>query len=229
MHMIVRLLLSAATANALKNAAGELTASLELSGISSLIGAVNNASFILVASIFTTITVCEDYEQQIVKNIFSRGYTRRQVYFGKLAAVLFGATVLFVVVEAAAFLLGSAFFGMGDVGNLKAYAVVGVRYVICMANIVMCYAISAVLRKNGSSIAACIVVPMLVNVALGMADTFLQLKDYSVTQLWISSFLEDVTSLAVKTSRMLTCLGASILYIPVFLFAGWVIFRKLEL
>ena len=99
---------------------------------------------------------------------------------------------------------------------------------VAMANVAMFFAISSVLRKNGSSIAATIVAPMLVNVVLSFADSLLKLRDVSLTNYWLSSFLGDLT-LSVESGRMTVCLVASLIYIPVFVFAGIRINRKIEL
>ena len=71
--MVALLFLSAITTKALVNGSPEYAAQFKGSGIDSMIGALGNCSFLLIAGIFTALTVCEDYEQQTVKNIFSRG------------------------------------------------------------------------------------------------------------------------------------------------------------
>lgn len=78
--MVALLFLSAMTTNALVNGSPEYAAQFKGSGLDSMIGALGNCSFLLIAGIFTALTVCEDYEQQTVKNIFSRGYSRGSVY-----------------------------------------------------------------------------------------------------------------------------------------------------
>jgi len=69
---------------------------------------------------------------------------------------------------------------------------------------------------------------MLVNVVLSLADSLLKLKDVSLTNYWLSSFLDDLT-LSVGSGRMTLCLVASLIYIPVFVFVGMRINRKIEL
>ena len=69
---------------------------------------------------------------------------------------------------------------------------------------------------------------MLVNVVLPLADSLLKLKDVSLTNYWLSSFLGDLT-LSVGSGRMTLCLVAALIYIPVFVFVGMRINRKIEL
>ena len=226
--MVALLFLSAITTKALVNGSPEYAAQFKGSGIDSMIGALGNCSFLLIAGIFTALTVCEDYEQQTVKNIFSRGYSRRSVYTAKLMTVWIATSVMFLIAEVAALISGNLYFGIGETESLRFLTVLGVQYVVAMANVAMFFAISSVLRKNGSSIAATIVAPMLVNVVLSFADSLLKLRDVSLTNYWLSSFLGDLT-LSVESGRMTVCLVASLIYIPVFVFAGIRINRKIEL
>ena len=142
--------------------------------------------------------------------------------------VWIATSVMFLIAELAALISGSLSFGIGETESLRFLAVLVVQYVVAMANVAMFFAISSVLRKNGSSTAATIVAPMLVNVVLSLADSLLKLKDVSLTNYWLSSFLGDLT-LSVGSGRMTLCLVAALIYIPVFVFVGMRINRKIEL
>ena len=69
---------------------------------------------------------------------------------------------------------------------------------------------------------------MPVNVVLSLADSLRKPKDVSLTNDWLSSFLGDLT-LSVSSGRMTLCLLAALIYIPVFVFVGMRINRKIEL
>ena len=227
--IVALLFLSALTTKVFLNESPDMAGQLNASGIGNLVTAIGNCSFLLIVGIFTALTVCEDYEQQTVKTIFARGYSRKSVYFAKLVSVWLSTTVMFAVVELAAFAFGSYFFGVGDLGNFRFLGVIGVQYITCMANVALFFAISSVLRKNGSSIAATIVAPMLVSMVLGLADSFLKLDDFTLTSIWLSSLVNDLTTLSVSGGRLTTCLVASLCYIPVFVFGGMYFNKKMEL
>lgn len=227
--MVALLFLSLLTTNALMNASPELAAEFTGSGIESLVSGMNNSSFTLIASIFAVLFVCEDYDQQIVKNIYARGYSRKNVYLSKMISVLAATSVMFIVIELAALALGTAFFGLGEFGNFKFLAVVGTQYVVAMANIALAFATASIFRKNGGSIAVIILVPMLVGVVCGLADSLLKIEEFTLTSLWLSNFMTDVSTLAVSTQRMLVCLVGSLIYIPVFVIAGLYFNKKIEL
>ena len=227
--MVALLLLSALTANALMNASPELAEQFTASGISSFVSGLNDSSFTLIASIFVVLFICEDYASQTVKNIYARGYSRKEVYLSKLISALISTTVMFVIVEIAAFTVGTVFFGLGEVGNFKFLALIGTQYVVAMANIALTFAVASVIRKNGGAIAGIILAPMLVGVVTGLADSFLKFEDFSLTSLWLSNFLSDVSVLTVSAERIITCLVGSIIYIPLFVIAGLYYNKKIEL
>lgn len=228
--MIGLLFLSVLTANALLTGNhAALAGTFAASGMDTAINAVNNSSFLMIAGIFVAIFVCDDYEQQTIKNIYARGYSRKQVYLSKLLAVWIGTTVMFVIVLLFAFICGTAYFGTGAFAGLRVIRILAVQYAACMANMSLCFLVSSLLRKNGSSIAATIVAPMLVNMLLGMLDSFMKLKEFSVTSVWVSSFMGDLSSLSVSSGRVSVCLIASLFYMAVFAVAGIASHKKIEL
>lgn len=227
--MIILLFLSAVTLKVLSEADAGPAARQSEAGISFVITAISNCSFLMIAGIFAALFICDDYEQQTIKNFYSRGYTKTQVYFSKFISVCLAVSIMFVLVLFSAFLFGKAYFGIGSVDGTDFMTVLLGQYIACMANISLFSALSFILRKNGSSIAAVIVAPMLVNMILGMADSFLKLKDTSLTNLWISSFMNDLSALAVEHSRLIICSAASIAYIIVFIAAGLFLHKKIEL
>ncbi len=191
-------------------------------------GAVSGCSFLTIAGIFVALLVCDDYEQQTIKNIYSRGYSRKQVYFSKYITAFLAVTVMFVLVTASAFQFGKMYFGTenGSIGALL--RLLAVQYVICMANMSFFFALAAVLRKNGASIAAVLVAPMLVNMILTLADSFIKSEKLALSRLWISSFLSELSSLNFEQNRLKLCLAASLLYIPFFLMIGFFLHKKKE-
>lgn len=66
------------------------------------------------------------------------------------------------------------------------------------------------------------------NVVLSLADSLRKPKDVSLTNDWLSSFLGGLTR-SVGSGRMTLCLLAAWIDIPVFVFVGMRINRKIEL
>lgn len=227
--MIGLLLLSVLTVNALSEDDLEISGQFGSSVIDVMVNAVNNSSFILIAGIFVVLLVCDDYEQQTIKNIYAKGYSRKQVYLSKLISVYIAATIMFIMVMISAFALGSYYFGIGAIDVFKFICVIAVQYLVCMANVGLSFLLSSLLRKNGSSIAATIIVPMIVNMLLGVLDSFIKLEKFSTSSLWISSFTGDLSTLTVGRERLEVCFAASLIYILIFAASGIYFHKKLEL
>ena len=220
--------LNTLTAKAVLSTIPELLGGMYGSGIQSLMTGMSDSSFTIVASIFVALFVCQDYSQQTVKNIYARGYSRISVYISKMIATFVAATVMFVVVEAAAFGFGSMFFGVGEVENFRFLGIIGAQYVVMMANMALAFAVSAILRKNGGAIPIIIVAPIVVTILLGLADALIKSETLSLADYYINSFLNSLMSLNVTNERMIECIIGALIYIPVLLVGGMFINKRVE-
>lgn len=226
--MIGLLFLSVLTANAIRQNP-EFAEQFTASGMETAAEAINNSSFLLIAGIFVALCVCDDYEQQTIKNIYARGYSRKHVYLAKLIAVWIETSIMFAFILICAFLLGNVYFGSSDFSLFRFIYILAVQYAVCMANMALCFLVSALLRKNGSSIAAAIMVPMIANMLLGMLDSFIKIKNFSLTDVWVSSFIQDLSTLSVNNERLTFCLIGSLIYIVLFTIIGIGFHKKIEL
>lgn len=193
-----------------------------------VVGALSNASFVTIVGIFAVLFLCSDYEQQTIKNIFARGYSRQAVCLSKWITLFIGATVMFVVVEMAALVIGWIYFGFDGMDSTKFPTVLGVQYLTAMANVTFAFALASAIRKNGGTIAAVIVAPSVIELVLNLADSYLKLEDFSLIDLWLSSFMSDLSDVAVSTERMATCAVASVAYIVLFAATGMAFYKKIE-
>ncbi len=201
---------------------------LSVSGTDSMLEAVYSTSFTLIAGIFAVLFVCEDFEQQTVKNIISKGYTRVQVFFAKAISVWASASAMFALCVLFAFCMGTVFFEVGDVYS-RLFAIMGAQYLAVMAETAAAFFLAFLLRKNGRSIAAYIVTPALGSLALALADIVLKNEDVFLSELWYPIFIGNLTYLPVDTEQLTIAFVASPLYIAAFLGAGLFISRKTEL
>lgn len=226
--MVGLLFLSVLTSDALsKNP--ELAGQFSSSCFDIIVSALNSSSFLLVAGIFVALCVCNDYEQETIKNIYARGYSRKRVYFSKLISVWISTTIMFTVVMLCAFIFGRAYFGTANLEESRLIYIIGVQYTVCMANIFLFFFVSSLIRKNGLSIAATIVVPMIINMLLGMLDSFMKFKDFSTADFWVSSFMGEISTVSVTDEKLSFCLIASLAYILVFPITGAFSHKKIEL
>jgi hypothetical protein len=136
---------------------------------------------------------------------------------------------MLIIVDAVAFLVGSALFGVGEIENYKFLAIIGTQYIIAMAEITFAFTIASVIRKTGGAIACIIIAPMLIGILLSLVDVFFNFENISISEFWISNFLPQISSLDVSTKQILLCIVGSLIYIPLFSAIGLYINKKIQL
>lgn len=202
--------------------------SLPLSGSAFMLAFLSSSNFSLITAIFVAIAVCGDYDAQIVKNVYARGYSRGQCYFSKMIYTFTAATIMFAALFAASALIGAAVFGLDDVQG-KTFLLVAMQYIVSMAEVALYFAISSSIRKLGGSIPVCIFAPMLISLLLELADTALKTDGFKVASVWFSSFEIDLTNIAIGTERIVVCAVLSVVYAAAFIVIGYAINRKTEI
>lgn len=180
-----------------------------------VLAALSNASFVTIVGIFAVLFVCTDHEQQTLKNMIARGYSRKNICRAKLIMLFAAATAMFVAVQLAALGIGASFFGMGKWSG-KLFALLGVQYLAAMANVALAFMIASLIHKNGAAIAGVILLPSVVDLALSLADSYLKLEKLKLTRLWVSSFLSETTSLSAGTKHLVLYSVGSLAYIALF-------------
>ena len=190
------------------------------SGIHSMISAAGNSSYTLIICIFASLFICDDYSQQTIKIIYARGYAKKSVYFAKLLSLWTAATVMYATVLLVGFLFGTVFFGVGEVGNFKFLALIGVQYIILLSCVSLYFTIASLFRKKGAAISICIVGPIVLNIMLSIADAFREAENFLLTDYWVETLLTDASDLTVSTKRLLICLAIAVIYMVVLLALG---------
>lgn len=194
------------------------------------------SSFTVIISAFAAIFICGDYEQETIKNIYSRGFTRTQVFVTKYLAVIVGTVFIYVICALVNLTLGGIFFTFG--GELpSAFA----EKVITQALLVIAYTsfafmISMVFKKNGAAISLSIAGPIVISLVLSILDVIVKPENIggqSLSAYWLDGITTSVSvSLAgVETGinlsfdfvlSVLLCVG----YTAVFLLIGWLVNSK---
>ena len=232
--MLVMVVISALTYKMLESLSEEMNEigeafgeTFSATGESVLLGFLSSANFSLLAAIFVAIVVCDDYGSGVVKNIFSRGYSRADFYFAKLIYLLCATTVMFVASLTVAGSSGALLFGFGgDVEKLV--ALISAQYLACVATIAMYYAICSAIKKLGASIAAVIIAPSVVSLLLSLADTAIDSEKFKISDYFITSFTTTLSSLSVETSRIIICAVLAAAYAVLFIIIGFNFCKKAE-
>lgn len=192
-----------------------------------LLTAISSSSFTMLCGIFIALFVCTDYDQQTIKNVYARGFSRNSVYFAKFIVCLISTIVMFLVTLIFNYIVGTVMFdGTAEPGNYVGLIAGQLLYCIAYASFV--FAVSLVVKKVGVSIALAILGPSLIGTVINLADAFLKIENFKISSYWIDGFINDLSSLATDTSRLTVCIVLSIVYAMVFIVAGYFISKKQE-
>lgn len=194
---------------------------------SALLSAVSSSSFTVICGIFIALFVCTDYDQQTIKNVYSRGFSRDNVYFAKFIVCALSTVVMFAVTLIFNYIAGKAMFeGEAESGNYV--GLIAGQIINCLAYASFVFAISIVVKKVGVSIALAILGPSLIGTVISLVDSVLKIENFKIGSYWLDGFMDDLTSLATDNTRLIVCIVISLVYAAVFILAGYFISKKQE-
>lgn len=197
------------------------------SAAATMLSAVSSSEFTLVCGIFITLFVCTDYRQHTIKNIYSRGFSRTQVYFSKLiaclaaTAILFAATLLFNYIAGLIVLNGPA-----EDGNY--FGLLAGQLIYCLAYSALVFGIAMCIKRTGAVIAITILAPMLIGLVINLADLLAGLENIRIGDYWIGNLITELSSLSTDVTRLLICIALSIAYGAIFAGCGYLLNRRHE-
>lgn len=225
--MVLLLLFSAYTTELMTADSG--IESPDLNGINYLMEAVSSSALFPVLAVFIPLFVCEDYVSGTIRNIITRGFSRLEIFVSKLIAVIVATVFMTAVCLAAAYLLGTVFWGRGD-GSIGTEQI---KILLCQLAVVIAYAalffaISSTLQKVGGSIAICLILPMAAVILLSMADAVLAEHEITLSKYWIEDISRSVSSFTVAAEDIKTALIGAGCYFAASIAVSWLLIMKKE-
>lgn len=194
---------------------------------SALIFAISSSNFTMICGIFVALFVCADYDQQTIKNIYSRGFSRSSVYFAKYIASVIATVIMLAVTFLFTYVAGAVMFvGTAETGNYV--GLISGQILYCIAYSAFVFALSLVVKKVGISIALAILGPSLIGTVINLADAVLKIENFRIGSYWLGGFIGDLTSLSTDTARLAACIVLSLIYTAIFVVAGYLINRRQE-
>lgn len=192
-----------------------------------LLSAVSSSSFTMICGIFIALFVCTDYDQQTIKNIYSRGFSRSNVYFAKYIVSVISTTIMFAVTLIFTYVIGATMFETTPITGEYFSLLIG-QILYCLAYSAFVFAVSLIVKKVGISIALAILGPALIGTVINLADAFLKIENFKIGSYWLDGFIGDLTSLSTNSTRIIICIILSIVYIAVFVVGGYLANKKQE-
>lgn len=200
-----------------------------LSGISYLMEAISGSALSAVLAVFIPLFICEDYASGTIRNIITRGFSRLEMFISKLIAVLAATVLMTAVCLAAAYLVGTAFWGAGEpsLGSEQ------VKILLCQLAVIAAYAtmffaISSMLQKVGGSIAICLILPMAAVILLSLADAALAEREIELSGYWIENLGRSLASVEAEAEDIKKALIGAGCYFAASIAFSWLVIMKRE-
>ena len=160
-------------------------------GAASFFSAYGNGNVSLLGAIFVCIFISEDYQQDTMKNIIARGYSKQTSYWAKYLASLSAFLIMFTLATASGVGLMSAFFGFGEMpSNFVVRFIPIILSVIAYHAIFFAFAIT--FRKIALSITVSVLLSSLVGVLIQGIDLLINQESFKISWLWIDTVMSDM-------------------------------------
>ena len=200
-----------------------------LSGISYLMEAISGSALSAVLAVFIPLFICEDYASGTIRNIITRGFSRLEIFVAKLIAVLAATVLMTAVCLAAAYLVGTAFWGAGEpsLGSEQ------IKILLCQLSVIAAYAtlffaVSSMIQKVGGSIAICLILPMAAVILLSLADAALAEREIELSGYWIENLGRSLASVEAEAEDIKKALIGAGCYFAASIAFSWLVIMKRE-
>lgn len=194
--------------------------------------ALSGGNITLIIGIFVALFSSEDYTDGTLKNIYAKGYSRQKLYISKLIAVYIFSFITCIICYAASFAVGMMFFEIGSGFDIHALIVMSSQALFVVFGYTsLFFTISTVFKKTGSSIAGCIVAPMVASLVFNMVDSFLNASDFKLSDYWLDGLFNNITqaTASVTNGDIITAALMAIAYAAVFYMIGTNVCKKQQL
>ena len=200
-----------------------------LSGISYLMEAISGSALSAVLAVFIPLFICEDYTSGTIRNIITRGFSRLEIFIAKLIAVLAATVLMTAVCLAAAYLVGTAFWGAGEPSlGSEQIKILLCQLAVIAAYATMFFAISSMLQKVGGSIAICLILPMAAVILLSLADAALAEREIELSGYWIENLGRSLASVEAEAEDIKKALIGAGCYFAASIAFSWLVIMKRE-
>lgn len=187
------------------------------SGLTMLKDVFSNGQIAILGGIMIAILVCEDFGSDTLKNVYARGYSRQNVFYAKVVAVLTAYMIMLFADMVLSLLFGTFMFdGFGTAGNNYVGAFFGILF-ISLAYFAIFFAISYLCRKLSLAITFCIVGPIAMSLLLSLGDTLVsKLGDFKFSDYWLDGRMKQMIQTDVGGGQIAGAIIVSVIVIAGF-------------
>ena len=191
-----------------------------------LINHLSNNNLILISGIFIALYSTKDYNEDTLKNIYSRGYSRNKVYLAKFLIILIFIFISFILSLLFTYILNNNLNINKEINN-KLFINLIIELIIYISYASFYYLISNILKKSGSSIAGIIIIPLLISLIFSMLDNVFKIENFSFNILWLDNSLNSLNDF--NNHNLIINLILAIFYLIIFNIIGLIINKKIEI
>jgi len=190
-----------------------------------------NSGFVAFLGIFVALFICQDYNQQTIKNIYARGYSRSAVFFSKYLISLF-VTVFMALVYLLFTFLCSVILG-SSVGSLAGWqwGVMALQFWTLIGFHAMFFGMSMMIGKIGGSVALNLVginfAFVILELIFSVLEIDFKIQNFNLQNLFTALF-DTIFYLAMPTKLLLRAIFLPLSYSVIFITAGWFVNYRRE-
>ena len=225
--LIINAVTAKAMAEIMKEAMEEIGQPYEsaYSGLSLMKSVFSNNTSVIEAVVITII-VCEDFVGDVIKNIYSKGYSRSKVYFAKLIASAVAFNFIVIVGMIVSFITGLILFN--EVGSFGQNYVLSILCIFLLADayFAIYFALAMIFKKIAPSIVLGIIGPTAITLLLAMADAFIDSDKIVLSDYWLQSQMSFNSLTDVENKTIITSIVISIIMIGAFISLSYFLNRK---
>ncbi len=184
--------------------------------------------YLTLTSIFTSLYACDDYSNKTFKNIYSKGYTRIQVYLSKYIVLFIVILLMTVVSIFIGFILGKAFESETSVIDFNTIKIVLTQILLIEAFNTVYFAISMFIGKAGSSIAINLLGLGMIFMFLDLILAALEIENFYFSDYWLDSPYNKIFYGVAEKKDIVRAVIMSIIYMAGFTGLGLFLNTKKE-
>ena len=183
------------------------------------------ASTELIITVVIVLFACLDSNDGTLKNIISRGYTKKQYLLSKYVVALIATLIMYLMPIILTFLF--------TIGNGMGFEVKYVYYIIAYlfqigATICLYVVLSFIFEKIGPSMVACLIGPSMVGTAIPLLQLLMKTEKINIANFWVTNIAGSAIVKHPDILNLLSVAGLAFIYIVGLLEVGLYLGKKKE-
>lgn len=198
------------------------------SGIISMVKFFAKSPIAFCIMVFVCSFVCDDFENGILKNVISKGYSRTVIFTAKYITLLIASCIMTALNAIIVFAVSTALYGnMGE-----SYGTLIPQMLLLLFGIMtftgLFFMLCTIIKKNAPAVIISILSLLLLPQALSLVNMGLKLKNFDFSVLWFGSQLDSISNANVTAGMLAGAAVCFVIYFIITYIVSIVSVRKME-